>query len=47
VMDEAIEHVYEANKDVEGDAKQLYAAAVDVSTGDVINTAGTEVNTAS
>ncbi|GJW54563.1 hypothetical protein Tco_0098648 [Tanacetum coccineum] len=47
VMDEAIEHVYEADKDVEGDAKQVSAVAVDVSTGDAVNTAGTEVNTAS
>ncbi|GKC78104.1 hypothetical protein Tco_1128878 [Tanacetum coccineum] len=47
VMDEAIEHVYEADKDVEGDTEQVSAAAVDVSTGDAVNTAGTEVNTTS
>ncbi|GKB91776.1 hypothetical protein Tco_0964048, partial [Tanacetum coccineum] len=47
VMNEAIEHVYEADKDVEGDAEQVSTAAVDVSTGDAVNTAGTEVNTAS
>ncbi|GJT76892.1 hypothetical protein Tco_1043617 [Tanacetum coccineum] len=47
VMDEAIKHVYEADKNVEGDAEQVSAAAVDVSTGDAVNTAGTEVNTAS
>ncbi|GKE31986.1 hypothetical protein Tco_1451308, partial [Tanacetum coccineum] len=47
VMDEAIEHVYEADKDVEGDAEQVSAAAVDVSTGDAVTTASTEVNTAS
>ncbi|GJY59221.1 hypothetical protein Tco_0459113 [Tanacetum coccineum] len=47
VMDEAIEHVYEADKDVEGDAEQVSAAAVEVPTSDAVNTAGTEVNTAS
>ncbi|GKD88908.1 hypothetical protein Tco_1364415 [Tanacetum coccineum] len=47
VMDEAIEHVYEADKDVEGDAKQVSAVAVDVSTSDAVNTACIEVNTAS
>ncbi|GKF18398.1 hypothetical protein Tco_0063316 [Tanacetum coccineum] len=35
----------EVFKDVEGDAKQVISAVVDeVSTGDVVNTAGTEVN---
>ncbi|GJW28793.1 putative ribonuclease H-like domain-containing protein [Tanacetum coccineum] len=47
VMDEAIEHVYEADKDVEGDVEPVSATAVDVSTSDVFNTIGTEVNTAS
>ncbi|GJT94435.1 hypothetical protein Tco_1089953, partial [Tanacetum coccineum] len=47
VMDEAIEHVYEADKDVEGDAEQVSAAAVDVSTGDAVTSASVEVNTAS
>ncbi|GJS82983.1 hypothetical protein Tco_0749524 [Tanacetum coccineum] len=48
VMDEAIERVYEADKDVEGDAEQVIsAAAVDVSTGDAVTTASVEVNTAS
>ncbi|GKA72878.1 hypothetical protein Tco_0779094 [Tanacetum coccineum] len=43
VMDEAIEHVYEADKDVEGDAEQVSAAAVDVST---VTAAGVSVSTA-
>ncbi|GJV88667.1 hypothetical protein Tco_1532605 [Tanacetum coccineum] len=47
VMDEAIEHVYEADKDVDGDAEQVFAAADEVPTDDAVNTAGTEVNTAS
>ncbi|GJR94468.1 putative ribonuclease H-like domain-containing protein [Tanacetum coccineum] len=47
-MDEAFEQVYEANKDVEGDAEQVISAATDeVTTGDAVNTAGTKVNTAS
>ncbi|GKB56015.1 putative ribonuclease H-like domain-containing protein [Tanacetum coccineum] len=38
----------EVFKDVEGDAEQVISAATDeVSTGDVVNTAGTEFNTAS
>ncbi|GJX69171.1 hypothetical protein Tco_0304898, partial [Tanacetum coccineum] len=48
VMDKAIEHVYEADKDVERDAEQVISAdAVDVSTGDAVTTASVEVNTAS
>ncbi|GKB58626.1 hypothetical protein Tco_0914812 [Tanacetum coccineum] len=46
VMDEAIQHVYEADKDVKVDAEKV-AAAVDVSTGDAVTTASVEVNTAS
>ncbi|GJY98178.1 putative reverse transcriptase, RNA-dependent DNA polymerase [Tanacetum coccineum] len=47
VMDEAIEHVYEADKDIEGDAEQVSAAADEVPTNDAINIADTEVNTVS
>ncbi|GJS04324.1 hypothetical protein Tco_0320832 [Tanacetum coccineum] len=48
VMDEAIEHVYEVDKDVKGDAEQVISATADeVSTSDAVNTAGTKVNTAS
>ncbi|GJR70598.1 hypothetical protein Tco_0016663 [Tanacetum coccineum] len=47
VMDEAIEHVYEADKDVEGDAEQVFAAADEVPNDDAVNTASTEVNSAS
>ncbi|GJW98709.1 putative ribonuclease H-like domain-containing protein [Tanacetum coccineum] len=47
VMDEAIEQVYKADKDVEGDAEQVSAAADEVPTDDAVNTASTEVNTAS
>ncbi|GKD46397.1 hypothetical protein Tco_1271042 [Tanacetum coccineum] len=47
-MDEAIEHVYEADKDVDGDVEQVISSVADeVSTGDAVNTVGTEVNTAS
>ncbi|GJW92084.1 putative ribonuclease H-like domain-containing protein, partial [Tanacetum coccineum] len=47
VMDEAIEHVYEADKDIEGDAEQVSAAADEVPTDDAVNIADTEVNTVS
>ncbi|GKA47175.1 hypothetical protein Tco_0740058, partial [Tanacetum coccineum] len=48
VIDEAIEHVYKADKDVKGDAEQVISATADeVSTRDAVNTASTKVNTAS